>query len=196
LEIEISGLAEFVAEDSLAAAAHTKSSGIGWRWLAAAAAAALTVPASIGAPAWYSRAHAAQSRDVAALIPAPPAKTISQPIPAPLPFDASVLRAAPAVATAPITTAVAAQRNPAVTPRSGYSILVASFQNRDRAEKLVAELVNAGYGARTVERTGGPTGRLMTVTIGGYTSAIDVQRDLQRIRELPGYADARIVEQD
>jgi hypothetical protein len=36
----------------------------------------------------------------------------------------------------------------------------------------------------------------MTVTIGGYTSAIDVQRDLQRIRELPGYADARIVEQD
>ena len=74
---------------------------------------------------------------------------------------------------------------------------MASFQSRDRAERLVEELVNAGYGARTVERDGGPTGRLVQVVISGYTSAIDVQRDLQRIRELPGgYGDARIVGQD
>jgi hypothetical protein len=33
------------------------------------------------------------------------------------------------------------------------------------------------------------------VNVGGYTSAIEVQRDFQRIRELPGgYTDARIVE--
>jgi hypothetical protein len=35
------------------------------------------------------------------------------------------------------------------------------------------------------------------VNVGGYASAIDVQRDLQRIRELPGgYSDARIVERE
>ena len=80
-------------------------------------------------------------------------------------------------------------------PHGGYSIIVASFQNRDRAERLVEELINAGYGARTVERDWrADAGRLVQVTISGYTSAIDVQRDLQRIRELPGgYGDARIV---
>jgi hypothetical protein len=37
---------------------------------------------------------------------------------------------------------------------------------------------------------------LVQVNVEGYTSVIDVQRDLQRIRELPGgYGDARIVEQ-
>jgi hypothetical protein len=35
------------------------------------------------------------------------------------------------------------------------------------------------------------------VQISGYASAIDVQRDLQRVRALPGgYSDARVVEQD
>lgn len=34
------------------------------------------------------------------------------------------------------------------------------------------------------------------VQISGYTSALDVQRDIQRIRELPGgYGDAQVVEQ-
>jgi hypothetical protein len=79
----------------------------------------------------------------------------------------------------------------------GYAILVASFQQRGSADQLVDELVSAGFGAHAVERTGGPTGRVVQVQISGYTSAIDVQRDLQRIRERPGrFADARIVEQD
>lgn len=195
-ETESSGLAEFVAEDSLVGA-QAKQARSGRRWLAAAAAAALTVTASIGAPAWYSRARAVQSQDVAALIPAPPAHTIAQPVVAVPRVDPSLLEAA-----TPATAPVAAPAAPAPSTRaaaqpSGYSILVASFQNRERAERLVEELVNAGYGARTTERAGGPTGRLMLVTISGYTSAIDVQRDLQRIRELPGgYSDARIVEQN
>jgi cell division septation protein DedD len=86
----------------------------------------------------------------------------------------------------------------ASTQPHGYSILVASFENRQRAERLVEELTNAGYGAHAVERDGGAAyGRLTQVKVSGYTSAIDVQRDLQRIRELPGgYSDARIVERD
>jgi hypothetical protein len=48
-----------------------------------------------------------------------------------------------------------------------------------------------------VQRTGGAVnGRFTLVRVGGYASVADVQRDLQRIRELPGgYGDARIVEQ-
>jgi cell division septation protein DedD len=86
----------------------------------------------------------------------------------------------------------------APTQPPSYSILVASFENRQRAERLVEELTNAGYGARAVERDAGPIhGRLTQVKVSGYTSAIDVQRDLERIRELPGrYSDARVMERD
>ena len=46
-------------------------------------------------------------------------------------------------------------------------------------------------------RDGGAAhGRLTLVRVSGYTAAADVQRDLQRIREMPGgYGDARIVGQ-
>jgi len=59
-------------------------------------------------------------------------------------------------------------------------------------------LTDAGYGARAVERDGGPgRGRFVQVQVNGYTSPDDVQRDLQRIRELPGgYSDATVVERD
>jgi len=79
-----------------------------------------------------------------------------------------------------------------------YTILVASFKSAESAERVVEQLTNAGFGARAVERDGGTArGRWMQVMISGYTSAIDVQRDLQQIRALPGaYGDARIVEQE
>ena len=79
-----------------------------------------------------------------------------------------------------------------------YSIQVASFETRERAERVVEELTNAGFGARAVERTAGATGgRLALVEVSGYTSAAAIQRDLELIRQLPGgYADARIVQQD
>jgi cell division septation protein DedD len=77
-----------------------------------------------------------------------------------------------------------------------FSILVASFRSRERAEYVVAELNGAGYRARAVEHDWGPPrGRLVHVSVGGYASAIDVERDLRRIRDLPGgYRDAHIVD--
>jgi hypothetical protein len=33
---------------------------------------------------------------------------------------------------------------------------------------------------------------LWQVIVGGYSTAIEVQRDLQRIRQMPGYGDARL----
>lgn len=194
-----SGLAEFDTEDSsgLSASKSIERGRSRYRWMAGAAGAVLAVSASIGTPAWYLRARAVDARELAAMVPPPPAATRSQPVVLPPTVDAPFLPSLPVDGAEPVPAAVPAARTTAPKPHSGYSILVASFQNRDRAERLVEELVNAGYGARIVERTGGPTGRLVQVIISGYTSAIDVQRDLQRIRELPGgYDDAQITEQD
>jgi type II secretory pathway predicted ATPase ExeA len=197
-ELDLSGLAGFNTEDdsSLADRESIQRSGSRFRWVAGAAA-VIAVSASIGAPAWYARARVVDGRELAAMIPPRPASTPSRPAVLPLPVDASSLPSLQAGVPVPVAAAVPTVHSTAPRPRSGYSIVVASFQNRDRAERLVFELANAGYGARTVDRGGGPTGRLVQVTISGYTSAIDVQRDLQRIRELPGgYGDARIVGQD
>lgn len=189
-------LSGFRAEDdaSLSEGEPVERSGSRYRWMAAAA--ALVVTASMGAPAWYSRAQMVEGQVLAAMVPPRPTYKVSDPAVLP-PADAFSL-SSQADAPAPVSAAVPSTRSTTSKPQAiGYSIVVASFQNQDRAERLVEELVNAGYGARAVERAGGPTGRLVQVMISGYTSAIDVQRDLQRIRELPGgYGDARIVERD
>lgn len=154
----------------------------------------LAVLASLGGLAWYALVPTVNAQVVAPPLPSPPA-LVSQPgIPLPLmnPGFPGSVQAGGAVPDAAAVTAAAA------VPAEGgpFTILVASFESRDRAERLVEELTNAGYRARAVERDGGPSrGRLMQVNVGAYASAIEVQRDLQQIRELPGgYGDARIVE--
>jgi general secretion pathway protein A len=163
-------------------------------WVAGALASCLALSASVGGAAWYVRAQSVE-HDIAALpLPSPPA-LVSQPrITLPL-IDPSFPDSVPAggaVAAAAVVPAAAA----AAADGGAFTILVASFESRDRAERLVEELTNAGYRARAVERDGGPSrGRLVQVNVGAYASAIEVQRDLQQIRELPGgYGDARIVE--
>jgi general secretion pathway protein A len=186
-ETDSSALKDFAAEAELSGAPPTSIVGSGnWqRWAAVAAVATVTVMASVGVPAWYARAQMSDADVVAALRPALPPRLMSQPsltLPdSPAPQDDG-----------------RASASAAVEPKAaGYAIVVASFTNRARADRLVEELSSAGYRARTVERDWGPPrGLLIQVSVGGYASAIDVQRDLQRIRELPGgYRDARIVEQ-
>ena len=155
----------------------------------------IAVSASVGgAAAWYTGAQPVEAQALAALVPPRPANVPSQPVSVPL----SVELASPEPVQA--VQANRAVQAPVVGPaaRVGYSIMVAAFANRERAERLVEELTNAGYGAHTVQHDGGAVrGRLTQVKVSGYTSAIDVQRDLQRIRALPGgYGDARIVEKD
>ena len=144
-----------------------------------------------GGAAWYLRAQSVQASVEAPLLPPRPPGALSQP-------DERAARAR--IQPSPESLAERRRGAPAANaiPAAGgsYTIVVASFENRARAERLVEELTNAGYRARAVERDWGPPrGRLVQVKVGGYASAIDVQRDLQRIRELPGgYSDARIVE--
>jgi type II secretory pathway predicted ATPase ExeA len=191
-ELDLSGLSGFNTEDE-SSSEHTsiERSRSRFRWVAGAAA-VLAASASIGAPAWYSRAQVVDGQELAAMVPPRPAFTLPKPAVLSLPVEAPSLTSS--LPQVPVSAAVPTVRSAAPKSHNGYSIVVASFQNRDRAERLVSELVNAGYGARTVDRDGGPAGRLVQVQISGYTSAIDVQRDLQRIRELPGgYGDARVV---
>lgn len=75
-----------------------------------------------------------------------------------------------------------------------YAILVASFGSRSRADRLVTELTEAGFRARTVEfNLGSPGGVVLQIRVDGYASAAQAEGDLSRIRELPGYGDARLV---
>ena len=178
------------------------------RWMPLAAASILVVSATVGAATWYAVAPTTEARTAAVPAPRPePAAEASVPVrgPAvdPSPLQTSPREDAPPDSSAAPSTPVTA--SPRVAPtaavagaRGTFTILVASFKRAASAERVVEELTNAGFGARAVERDFGPQrGRFVVVMVGGYTSAIDVQRDLERIRALPGgYTDARIAAQE
>jgi general secretion pathway protein A len=156
-------------------------------WGRVAAVLLLTLAASVSAAIWYLRVESA-SRDGVATLLAPPPPTLVQPVITPGLPDAPVASTGlPDDLVAPVASA---------TPAAGgdYLIQVAFFASRERAATLVAELTTAGYRAREVQRDfGPPRGRLWQVIVGGYTSVLDVERDLRRIRELPAYSDAHLI---
>jgi type II secretory pathway predicted ATPase ExeA/cell division septation protein DedD len=176
-----------------------------------AAALVLAAAAATGALAWYGRAQAANGLTLILTPPplpspmqaATPTATLAPDVNPSLPQypeTQGVVRA-PLQASHPMPIAASPTVGAAPVvpgPPGNYTILVASFKSAETAERVVEELTNAGFGARAVERDGGTArGRWMLVMVSGYTSAIDVQRDLQQIRELPGgYTDARIVERE
>ena len=180
------GLTEFLPESACPSPAggSTSRSRAIYGWVGSAAAALLAASASVSAGAWYAYTEAVNANSLTTLVPPRPAHALSKPGVAVSLSDAASQPSSPETA----------RRGVQAPPVTGYSIVVASFEQRSRADRLVEELVAAGYGADAEERDGGPTGRIVQVTIDGYTSAADVQRDLERIRALPGYADARIVE--
>ena len=188
---DATGLTEFLPESASASSASassargsTKRSRAIDQWVGSAAAALLAASASVSAGAWYAYTEAVNANSLTTLVPPRPAHALSRP------GVAVSLSDGPSQPSSPET----ARRGVQDPPVTGYSIVVASFEQRSRADRLVEELIAAGYGAHAEERDGGPNGRILQVTISGYTSADDVQRDLARIRELPGYSDARIVE--
>ena len=183
-------LADFAPEADHAGAARSQSGRSG-RWqtrVAGAVAASLAVAACGGGAAWYARARILDTASIATLLPPRPARVFSQP-------DIIVPHNEPATPD-PSRVGSVVPASAAAAAGDGYTILVASFESRGRAERLVDELTSAGYRARALERDWGPPrGRMVQVEVGGYASAIEVQRDLQTIRELPGgYSDARIME--
>jgi cell division septation protein DedD len=162
---------------------------ISGRQLAAVAAASiLIVSASVAVPACYLRAHMVDD-DVVAVPEPPVAPRMFFPptVVVPSPESADQMSKMPDAAPGPVVTAA---------DGGNYTIVVASFTNSERAQRLVEELTTAGYRARVVEHDWGPPrGRLLQVNVGGYASVTEGQHDLEQIRQLPGgYHDARIVE--
>jgi cell division septation protein DedD len=179
-------LEEFRSEAELPTPVPLSASHVDRRrqWAAVAATSMLIVTVSVGVPALYVRAHRSETDTVAAAAAPMSPKTSSA---------SSRLGPADVVARQEDVDAAPA----ATAPDDGnYTIVVASFANRERAQRLVEQLTNAGYRAHAVEHDWGPPrGRLLQVNVGSYASADEVQRDLQQIRDLPGgYRDARIVE--
>jgi general secretion pathway protein A len=195
----------------------------GW-WIGAALASAIVGAVATGYVLYLHRQTTDAFAVAAALHPVPPPASFTPTTvpprvtekptevgadPGPAAADASV--AAPPSTAAPGSSPSGVVSPPATAPGAStsasvgaapnvdegqFSILVASFRSRERAEYVVAELNGAGYRARAVEHDWGPPrGRLVHVSVGGYASAIDVERDLRRIRDLPGgYRDAHIVD--
>jgi len=205
------GEAEAVAagDDAVSRGRSAKRDAARSQWVPWATAVVLAGAVAAGALAWYVRVQPTNDPTLtppARLLPTQAATSTATLAPQvnlilpPSSETQGVVHAA--VRASHPTTIVGASKivsAPAVpgAPAS-YTILVASFKSAESAARVVDELTNAGFGAHVVERDGGAArSRWMQVMVSGYTSAIDVQRDLQQIRALPGaYADARIVEDE
>lgn len=74
-----------------------------------------------------------------------------------------------------------------------YIIQVALFETAGRAGLVVKELADLGYRSYQIELDLGARGRLQQVLVGRYGTRAEAESDLERIRRIPDYADARVV---
>jgi cell division septation protein DedD len=171
-------LSEFQAETDVVPG---RSRNNAWMWRAAAAV-AVTALAIAGLSQIELTGLAGEIGQVP--LPSPPQWTTVQTAPTPVNLDDL------ARGTSPVSPAQTSQASAQGSDR--YSIQVASFENSVRAQRLVSELTAAGFRARSVELRLG-AGAVFLIRIDGYRSADEANKDLTRIRERPGYDDARVV---
>ena len=82
---------------------------------------------------------------------------------------------------------------PAPAAETGrYSVLVGSFRQQSETAKLSVELRGLGYRVRT-GRVEGNRGVWHQVFVGPYADLIRARQDEGRVRQMPGYADARLI---
>src|SRR5437588_8809217 len=74
-----------------------------------------------------------------------------------------------------------------------FAIDVALFNTAARADRLVQQLTAAGYHAYQNDLDLGARGHLLEVLVGMYATRYAAALDAERIREIPGYQDARVV---
>jgi general secretion pathway protein A len=84
-------------------------------------------------------------------------------------------------------------KNDDAAPEAGkYSVQVGSFRQETEAERLTRQLSASGYRARML-RVNGVRGVWHQVLVGPYADVDSARQDQLRVRELPGYGDARLV---
>jgi general secretion pathway protein A len=91
----------------------------------------------------------------------------------------------------PIKRTASAFRSEHNTP-ARYSVLVGSFRQESEAAALVEELRGLGYECRTGRIDSDARGPWHQVFIGPYADITHARQDEARVRQLPGYADARL----
>jgi general secretion pathway protein A len=74
-----------------------------------------------------------------------------------------------------------------------YSVLVGSFRQPDEAARLLAELAPQGYSVRTRRVASATSGAWHLVLAGPYDDIDAARQHESRIRQIPGYADARLI---
>ena len=80
-------------------------------------------------------------------------------------------------------------------PAVAFSVLVASFRQLDEAAALEQELRGSGFTVRPVRTVQGGSGTWHQVLVGPYDDADAASRDQLRVRQMPGYGDARVIRQ-
>ena len=161
-------LAEFLSEDE-----PTHSTA----WQSQRRLAALGMGAAMCAALCVSLAFSVDLPiDVIGLLPAPPPRHM-------------------AVLTPVQQTAAPAVEDVASPLRSAqYVIKVAAFEGPARAQRLVEQLIDAGFAARVTEIvTSASEHSWFQVVVGPYASLEPAETDLARIWSVPGYEDARVV---
>jgi cell division septation protein DedD len=71
---------------------------------------------------------------------------------------------------------------------------MATFQSSARTQQAIQELRDAGYRAYSVELPPHDGERMLAVLLGPYTEPASAERDLDAVRDLPGYSTARVVQ--
>ncbi len=81
-----------------------------------------------------------------------------------------------------------------IEPADGrYAVLVGSFRYEPEASSLLDQLRGLGYQARAVRASSAQRGTWHQVFVGPYRDLDRARQDETRVRQLPGYADARLV---
>lgn len=76
-----------------------------------------------------------------------------------------------------------------------YSVIVGSFRQRSEAESLSTDLQALGFSDRAIRIrvATSASGAWHQVLAGPYTDAAVAGREHARVRQIPGYGDARLI---
>jgi cell division septation protein DedD len=160
---------------TLAGQVVVEDAASGWfsrRWLAVTAACVLL---SAGAGMWATRHSLARWLPRQPSVVAPAVEATATPR-----------------ATLPVTPPAPAAPVPVATPT--VVLQMATFQSSARTQQAMQELRDAGYRVYSVELPPHDGERILAVLLGPYTELASAERDLDAVRDLPGYSTARVVQ--
>ncbi len=164
----------------------TRAPGTSWltvrrRWALLAGAVAIAVASTA--------AYAAIAQPRRGVVPSSPspAVAIAKETPKPVAQPAAASEPAPQVAATTGASTPASSRS--------YSIVVGSFRHRAEAESLTRDLKAAGFDERAVRirLITASSGVWHQVLAGPFSDPSLAEREYLRVRQMPGYADARLI---